>query len=187
MAGLIRAVEPGTEPRLPSEYAEAIHQIEAAQESEVVTQALAAAQDRLGMDASYITTIDSRTQTIHGMFGDADIVSRYQGTVFPVEQTFCMRMLNGDIPNAVPDTRAEPSISGLDATREFHAYVGVPLKLSDGRIHGTLCCVSTDTRPGLGPDDVRFLQVLADIVAARVERVHGDMARLTERFGAQGG
>jgi GAF domain-containing protein len=175
-------VEPGTEQRVPPEWAEAIHQIEAAQESEVVAQALAAAQERLRMDASYITTIDSRTQTIHGIFGDADIVSRYQGTVFPVEQTFCMRMLNGEIPNAVPDTRTEPAIGGLDATREFHAYLGVPVKLSDGRVHGTLCCVSRETRPGLGPDEVRFMEVLAAIVASRVEQVHGDVARLTERF-----
>jgi GAF domain-containing protein len=180
-------VGPGTDYRVPPEYAEAIHRIEAAQETDVVEQALDAAQRHLGMDASYLTTIDSRDQTIHAMSGDDDIVTRYQGTVFPVEQTYCMRMLSGAIPNAVPDTRAEPSISGLDATREFHAYVGVPVRLSDGRIHGTLCCVSKDTRPGLRPDDVRFLQVLADIVAARVERVHGDMARLTERFGAQGG
>ena len=98
-------MESGTEHRVPPEWAEAIQQIEAAQESDVVAQALAAAQERLGMDASYITAIDSRNQTIHGMFGDADIVSRYQGTVFPVEQTFCMRMLSGAIPNAVPDTR----------------------------------------------------------------------------------
>lgn len=178
-------MEPGTEQWVPPEWAEAIQQIEAAQESDVVAQALAAAQERLGMDASYITEIDSRNQTIHGMFGDADIVSRYQGTVFPVEQTFCMRMLSGAIPSAVPDTRAEPAISGLDATREFHAYVGVPVKLSDGRVHGTLCCVSRETRPGLGPDEVRFMEVLASIVASRVERVHGDLARLTERFGGK--
>ncbi len=96
-----------------------------------------------------------------------------------------MRMLGGEIPNAVPDTRAEPAISELPVTAEFHAYVGVPVKLSDGSVHGTLCCVSRETRPGLGPDEVRFMQVLADIVAARVERVHGDIARLTERFSAR--
>jgi len=151
----------------------------------VVQQALAEAQRHLGMNASYLTTIDSRNQTIHAMFGDEDVVSRFQGTVFPLEQTYCMRMLAGEIPNAVPDTAAEPAISRLEVSKEFHAYVGVPVMLSDGRVHGTICCVSKDTRPGLGPDEVRFMQVLAEIVAARVERVHGDIARLTERFGAK--
>jgi GAF domain-containing protein len=175
----------GSSARTASDYEQLLEGLEAAQETEVLEQALAAAQERLGMDASYITTIDARTQTIHAMVGDADIVDRYQGTVFPVEQTYCMRMLSGEIPNAVPDTQAEPAIKDLDASREFHAYVGVPVRLSDGSVHGTFCCVSTGTRPGVGPDEVRFMQVLADIVAARVERVHGDIARLTERVRAQ--
>jgi GAF domain-containing protein len=166
----------------PSEYAELIEKLEAAQESDVVEQALAAAQERLGMDASYITTIDERHQTVHAIVGDADIAARYTATVFPVEQTYCMRMLNGEIPNIVPDTRAEPAISDLDVTREFHAYVGVPVRLSDGRVHGTLCCVSREPRSGLGSDELRFMDTLAGIVAARVERVRGDLARLTNRL-----
>ena len=168
--------------RATSDYDELLEKLESAQETEVVELALVAAREHLGMDASYITTIDSRIQTIHALVSDRETVNRYQGTVFPVEQTYCMRMLGGEIPNAVPDARAEPAISELPVAAEFHAYVGVPVKLSDGSVHGTLCCVSKETRPGLGDDEVRFMRVLADIVAARVERVHGDIARLTERF-----
>jgi GAF domain-containing protein len=165
-----------------SEYRELIEKLEAAQETDVVEQALAAAQQHLGMDASYITTIDASHQTIHAIVGDADTAARYTGTVLPLEQTYCMRMLNGQIPNVVPDTRAEPAIRDLDATREFHAYVGVPVRLSDGRVHGTLCCVSREPRTGLGSEELRFMRTLAGIVAARVDAVRGDLARLTERF-----
>ena len=177
---LNRPVDGGATDR--SEYAELIEKLEAAQETDVVEQALAAAREHLGMDASYITTIDARSQTIHAIVGDTDVAARYTGTVFPLEQTYCMRMLTGEIPNIVPDTRAEPSISGLDVTREFHAYVGVPVKLSDGRVHGTLCCVSRQPRTGLGSEELRFMHTLAGIVAARVERARGELARLTERF-----
>jgi GAF domain-containing protein len=177
----------GSSARALSEYQELLTKLELARETEVLEQALAAAQEHLDMDASYITTIDSRNQTIHAISGDTDTVNRYQGTVFPVEQTYCMRMLSGQIPNAVADTRAEPTISELNVSREFHAYIGVPVRLSDGRVHGTFCCVSKGTRPGLGPDEVRFMQVLADIVAARVDQAHGDIARLTERFKGQPG
>ncbi len=165
-----------------SEYTELVEKLEAAQEADVVEKALAAAQQHLNMDASYITTIDARHQTIHALVGDEDITARYQGTVFPVEQTYCMRMLNGEIPNVVPDTREEPAIRDLPVTGEFHAYVGVPIKLADGRVHGTLCCVSREPREGLGAEELRFMQVLAGIVATRLDRVRGDLARLTERF-----
>jgi GAF domain-containing protein len=179
---LNRAVERGAID--DSDYVELIEKLEAAQETDVVEQALAAAQAHLGMDASYITTIDAHHQTVHAIVGDADIAARYTGTVLPLEQTYCMRMLNGEIPNIVPDTRAEPSLRDLDVTRELHAYVGIPVKLSDGRVHGTLCCVSRQPRAGLGPEDLRFMQTLAGIVAARVERARGDLARLSERFRA---
>jgi len=175
-------VEPGTQDRVPPDYADAIDRIEAAQESDVVERALAAARDRLAMDASYVTTIDPTEQTIHAIVGQPDIVNTYTGVVMPVEHTFCQRMLNGDIPNVVRDTRAEPAMRDLDATREFGAYIGVPVRLSDGRIHGTLCCVSREPKFDIGPEDVRFMQVLAGIIATRVEQAHGDMARLTARF-----
>jgi len=171
-------MEHGVEP----EYAATIGRIEAAQESDVVERALAAARDRLGMDASYVTTIDSREQTVHAIVGDPDIVDTYTGVVMPVEQTFCRRMLDGEIPNVVPDTRAEPAIRDLAAAQVFGSYIGVPVRLSDGRVHGTLCCVSRETKFDIGPEDLRFMQVLASIIGARVDQVRGDMERLTARF-----
>ena len=181
---LIAAVASGREHPVAPEYAEAIGRIEAAQENDVVERALSAARDRLAMDASYVTTIDAREQTIHAIVGEPDIVDTYTGVVMPVDQTFCQRMLNGEIPNVVPDTRAEPAMRDLDVTREFGAYIGVPVRLSDGRVHGTLCCVSREAKFDIGPEDLRFMQVLAGIIAARVEQAQGDMARLTARFRA---
>jgi GAF domain-containing protein len=165
-----------------SDYDDLLEKLEAAQESDVVEQALAAAREHLGMDAAYVTTIDSRHQTIHAILGEPEVAERYQDSVIPIEQTYCMRMLNGDIPNVVPDTHAQPALHDLAATRDIGAYVGVPVRLSDGRVHGTLCAVSREPKEGLGADELRFMQILAGIVATRLERARGDLARLTERF-----
>jgi GAF domain-containing protein len=164
-----------------SEDVEALRRIEAAEELDVVEQALIAARARLGMDAAYVTTIDSRKQTIEAIVGqtNAPVVA---GTETPVEQTYCARMLKHEIPNIVRDTRAEPALRDLGATRYVGAYVGVPVQLSDGRVHGTLCCVSNEACDGLGEDELRFVQVLAGIVAARIEKAQGNLARLTKRL-----
>ena len=175
-------MESGTEHRVPPEYAETIGRIEAAQESDVVERALAAARERLKMDASYVTTMDTQAQTINAVLGEPSVVNLLQGAVVPLEHTFCRRMLDGEIPNVVPDTRAEPAIRDLDGARAFRSYIGVPVRLSDGRVHGTLCCVSRATKFDMGPEDLRFMQVLAGIISARVDQVRGDMARLTSRF-----
>lgn len=168
------------EARALADDVEALRRIEAAQESDVVEQALTAARERLGMDAAYVTTIDSQ-QTIEAIVGQTNAPVA-AGTIIPLERTYCAWMLNGEIPNVVPDTRAEPSIRDLGATRYIGAYVGVPVQLSDGRVHGTLCCVSNEPCHGIGEDELRFMRVLAEIVAVRVEKAQGNLARLTERL-----
>ena len=61
----MRAVEAG----VPSEYADAVRQIKAAREVDVLERALSAAREELGMDAAYIATVDSQEQTIEAMVG----------------------------------------------------------------------------------------------------------------------
>jgi GAF domain-containing protein len=139
------------------------------------------------MDAAYITTIDSQQQRIDAVVGELGALGLVPGSAFPLEQTYCMRMLSGEIPNFVPDTRAESAVRDLAATREIGAYIGVPVTLSDGRVHGTLCCASHQPRAELGDKELRFMQVLATIVAARVEQAQGDLARSTERLRARQG
>jgi GAF domain-containing protein len=175
-------VELGRDHRLSSEYLDTLQLIQAAQESDVVERALSAARERLGMDAAYVTTIDSEHQTIDALLGDMEVLAQVQGQPIPLEETYCMRMLRGEIPNVIPDTRADPALRDLTASRDIGAYVGFPVTLTDGRVHGTLCCVSKEARAGIGEQEAHFMQVLADIVAARLGQVEGDMARLTSRF-----
>jgi GAF domain-containing protein len=166
------------------EYLEVLQRLEAAEETDVVEQALVAARERLGMDAAYVGTIDAREQAILAVVGDPHTEELRSGAVVPLEETFCMRMLEGRIPNVIRDTRAEPAVRDLHASQLFGAYVGVPVTLRDGEVHGTLCCVSNDSRPELGPDELRFMRVLAEMIAVRIDRAQTDLARMTERFRA---
>ena len=164
--------------------AEALRRIEAAEGSDVVERALTAARERLHMEAAYVTTIDSQKQTIEAIVGETTAPVG-PGTEVPLQETYCMRMLNEEIPNVVPNTHAEPALRDLSATRYVGAYVGVPVRLSDGRVHGTLCCVNKDPCEGLGDAELRFMQVLAGIVATRIEQAQGNLARLTARLRAR--
>jgi GAF domain-containing protein len=167
-----------------SEDVEALHRIEAAEESDVLQRALTAARDRLNMEAAYVTTIDRQMQTIEAIVGETG-VPLGPGSQIPLEETYCVRMLDGQIPTIVRDTHAEPVLRDLSATQYIGAYVGVPVRLSDGRVHGTLCADSKDSRDGLGDAELRFMQVLAGIVATRIDQAQGNLARLTARLRAK--
>ena len=51
--------------------------------NDVVQQALTAARERLCMDAAYITTMDSRQQTIDALVGDTAALGLSEGLVVP--------------------------------------------------------------------------------------------------------
>jgi GAF domain-containing protein len=168
--------------RVPSEYVDAVRQIRHARESDLIERALSAARERLGMDAAYIARVDSREQTIEAMVGETNAEALVECAVIPVEQTYCARMLKGEIPNIVADTAAEPALRQVTVIRNIGAYIGVPVTLSDGRVHGSLCCASNEPRSDLGEPELRFMRVLAEIVGARMDRVEGSMIRITRRF-----
>jgi GAF domain-containing protein len=163
------------------ETQEVLRRLKAAEERDVIERALAAARERLGMDAAYITTITPQAQTIESLVTDTQTFRAFEGTITPLEETYCVRMLRGDIPNVVPDTRAEPAVRDLAATKVVGAYAGVPVRLADGTVHGTICCISASPVPGLGPAELRFMEVLSDMVSQRLTRAQGNLARLLRR------
>jgi EAL domain-containing protein (putative c-di-GMP-specific phosphodiesterase class I) len=100
----------------------------------------------------------------------------------PPEQTYCRRMVQGELPHLVRDTAADERTADLPLTREtgIGAYVGVPIRLWDGTLYGTLCCLSRVAEPSLNDRDVRFLRVLAEILADQLDRegLESEMRRL---------
>ena len=71
------------------------------------------------------------------------------GESVPLGVTYCGHLLNGDIPNVIPSTQDDSQVRDLPATRfaRIGAYIGVPLRLSDGTLYGTLCCASHHAEP----------------------------------------
>jgi EAL domain-containing protein (putative c-di-GMP-specific phosphodiesterase class I) len=80
-------------------------------------------------------------------------------------------MVKGELANIVPDTKADERVKDLAVTTSagIGAYVGVPVHLWDGRLYGTLCCLSHAADPSLDERDARFMQVLAAVIGDQVE------------------
>jgi HD-GYP domain-containing protein (c-di-GMP phosphodiesterase class II) len=81
-------------------------------------------------------------------------------------------MVDGLIPNVVPDVRADPRTCDVIATvaLDVGAYVGVPLRLSDGRIYGSFCCLSHHAQPALGDGAHQVMAMLARLIGDELER-----------------
>ena len=69
-----------------------------------------------------------------------------------------------------PDSQTDLSVSGElpEAFRAVRSYAGVPLRLSDGQVIGTLC-VCGPVPGSIGPMAVRWLEQIAALAAQTIE------------------
>jgi EAL domain-containing protein (putative c-di-GMP-specific phosphodiesterase class I) len=136
-----------------------------------VERILGLARAALDMDLALVGTFDGE-YVIDAVEGDHEWFDVEVGKRTPVGETYCHRMTRGELPHLIHDAFADPRTADLPITREagIGAYIGVPIRLWDGTLYGTLCCLSRSAEPTLNDRDVRFLNVLAQIVADHVDR-----------------
>lgn len=137
-----------------------------------VERTMALAREALGMDVAFVSEFAGDRMEFRALEGDAASFGWQEGGGVPLEGTFCKRVVEGSLPNVVPDASNDARVGGLEVTREagIGSYVGVPLRLSSGRVYGTLCCLSHSPEPRLRERDAKFVGVLARLVADQIER-----------------
>lgn len=133
-----------------------------------------AARDRLGSDISFVAEFQNDRKVFRQASHRSNSCRIDKDGTFPLEDTYCHRLVNNEISNIVNDAKEDPVVRDLAVTRALNigGYIGVPVVLPDGEIYGTLCCIDHD-RTDLGTRDVQFLSVLADILSAHISRQRG--------------
>ena len=92
------------------------------------------------------------------------------GNSDPLLDTYCQRIVDGRLPAIIADTSALHEAASLDITRllNIRAYLSAPVVLPNGRVFGTVCCISHHARPDLRARDAEALQSVAQAVATSV-------------------
>ena len=158
---------------------EALGELAVSDRRDAIDHALEVAREFLGMDIAYFSEFTRGQQVIQGIRGKWQAAELSPGMVMPQEETYCRRMLAGELSNVVADAQRDSRVSDLPVTEAMGigSYVGVPLQLSDGRVYGTLCCAGTGANEGLGSREVQFLRVLARLIADELERERARLPR----------
>jgi putative nucleotidyltransferase with HDIG domain len=137
-----------------------------------VERALQAVREFLGMDIAYATEHVGEIQHIRRIEGDESTPSGADPDYsLPLEQTYCQRILAGELPSLIADVRANDIAAALPITEAegIGAFCSVPLQFSDGRLFGTLCAESSSKRGEFGPRDLEFMHVFARMIADQFE------------------
>ena len=140
--------------------------------TEKIEEMLSAVREVLQMDVVFISEFVDDRMVFRAVEGDAESFGWREGEGFPIDESYCKRVLDGRIPNVVPDAKREDATRDLRVTTEadIGSYAAVPLVLSDGRLYGTLCCVSHTPDPWLRKRDLGLMERVARQLIEHLER-----------------
>jgi GAF domain-containing protein len=142
------------------------------QPPESIEQLLYAVREALQMDVAFVSQFAQDRLVFRALEGDAESFGWREGKGFPLDESYCKRVLEGRIPEVVPDAKREDATKNLRVTTEadMGSYCAVALVLSDGRLYGTLCCVSHAPDPWLRERDLGLMERAARQVIEHLER-----------------
>ncbi|MCW3041754.1 MAG: hypothetical protein JWM31_3659 [Solirubrobacterales bacterium] len=137
---------------------------------EVIRRAMDAARELTGLQLAYVAEFLEGKQYLRVMDGDASGIGLELHAPLALEESFCQRMVDGRLANLVPDTAANPVTEALAVRTDagLGAYVGVPLRLPDGSLFGSFCCVSPAAEPALSERHVDLLRMFARLVGDQI-------------------
>jgi GAF domain-containing protein len=139
---------------------------------ETIERLLSTVREALEMDVAFVSEFVGDRFVFRALEGDAVSFGWREGEGFPLDESYCKRVLEGELPNVIPDARSEGRTRDLWLTGEANigSYVAVPVVLSDGRPYGTLCCVSHRADPRLRERDLELMEGVAREVSRQLKR-----------------
>ena len=138
---------------------------------EKIVEILSPVREVLEMDVAFVSEFAGDRFIFRILEGDAESFGWQEGDGFPLDESYCKRVLDGRVNRVVPNAKGEDATKDLWVTSEadIGSYVAVPLVLSDGRLYGTLCCVSHTPDPWLRERDLGLMERVARQLIEQLE------------------
>lgn len=146
---------------------------------------LRAVRLHMGMDVAFVAEFMGPNRIFRSV--DAEGGPVRAGGVVPLAIGYCKRVVDGQLPELIPNTLALAASRGLPETHAvpIGAHLCVPLRLGSGRLYGTFCCFSYIANPSLNERDLQIMKVFAELVARQIEgetRLARERERKLERL-----
>jgi len=153
------------------------------EEGDIIWRALRTVREHLGMDVAYLSEfVDDRAVF---QYVDAPGLEHLikVGDSHALEDIYCRHILEGRLPELIPDTSREPAAMALPITSAvpIGAHMSIPVRLANGGAYGMFCCLSARPNPSLNRRDLETMRIFADLVTRQVRRDLDGHQRMLER------
>lgn len=135
-------------------------------------RALEAVRVHLGMQVAYVSEFVGDQSVFREVDAPGYEHVIKPGNSMPLDYVYCRHILEGRLPELMPDVLDEPFAVSMPFTLDMgiRAHMSVPIKLKDGTTHGMFCCISTEPQPSLNPRDLKMMRAVAELTAVLIGR-----------------
>jgi hypothetical protein len=135
-----------------------------------VEEALHALRESLKLDVVFVAEFVEGQRVFRFVDRAPDAPAIEPGSGHALEATFCLRVVDGRLPEFISDV----STLGADVDLppvpiRIGTHISTPVVLQDGSIFGTLCCFSTEPVPLVQAQDMASLKACARLVARKLD------------------
>ncbi|MGF1516016.1 MAG: diguanylate cyclase [Elainellaceae cyanobacterium] len=119
---------------------------------------------RLAFDLWMITRVEGNGWLI--LYANDNSYGVREGDLLVWQDSFCYRMATQNAPRVVPDCRLEPAYADTPIGHQLNigAYIGIPLRQSDGNLFGTLCAINPKALPATIVEEMPLLELLSKML-----------------------
>ncbi|MEJ6388617.1 sensor domain-containing phosphodiesterase [Gymnodinialimonas ulvae] len=141
------------------------------QAPDVVQEALHDVRTHLGMEIAYLSEMVGDKTVFRAVDAPGYEHLVKPGDAKPLTEVYCKHILDGDLPELIPDTADHALALGLPITRALPigAHISVPIHRRDGSVYGMFCCLSPKANSGLNLRDLNIMRMFARLAQAEVQ------------------
>ncbi|PTX55630.1 EAL domain-containing protein (putative c-di-GMP-specific phosphodiesterase class I) [Litoreibacter ponti] len=140
---------------------------------DIIDTALAFVRGHLEMEVAYLSEFVGEKLVFRAVCapGLEDMIA--VGGEMPLDQVYCPHILEGRLPELIPDTAAIPFAQTIPLTTALPigSHVSVPICRSDGSFYGMFCCLSRKPQASLNERDLSVMRAFAGLSADHINMV----------------
>lgn len=140
--------------------------------TDIIQRSLEAARAHLDLEVAYLSQFEGDETVFRHVDapGLEDLVK--VGDRKSLDDVYCRHILEGRLPELIPDTSAEPLAVSMPITAAvpIGAHVSVPVRLRNGDLYGMFCCLGPQKDATLNNRDLRVMRCFADMAAMEIDR-----------------
>lgn len=141
-------------------------------QNDSIDRILSAVRDHLGTEIAFVSRyLDGGMKQLTHVNSDLDLPMG-PGFVDPRENSYCWHIAEGRLPELIQDPADHPFAMAMPIT-EFlpvGCHLNTPLRLSDGTVYGSFCCLSRTPDRTMTERDVGVLRAFAALAVEQIER-----------------